>query len=156
MNFSLLQAVTSWIQDALRLAPVHLPMISRPLELLTRAVASTSGLGLNDIWSSWTSSISPKSYIIELEQVASDADDSGEAYSEPPNHNRFGLSANPYSVLRSRLLEHIATRYTNISTTSSDLNPESVPVTTELEQVGPLRDMSPIKVSDNSSSAGLP
>lgn len=84
MNFSLFQAVASWIQEALRLAPVHLPEISLSAELLSRAVASTSGLGLNDIWSSWTSSISPSSYAIELEQAASDADNSGEVYSESP------------------------------------------------------------------------
>jgi hypothetical protein len=82
VNFSLLQAVASWVQEALRLAPVHLPEISQSAELLSRAVASTSGLGLNDIWSTWTSSISPSSYANELEQAASDADNSGEVYSE--------------------------------------------------------------------------
>lgn len=81
VDFSLLQAVTSWIQEALRVAPVHLPDISRSAELLSRAVASTSGLGLSDIWSSWTSSISPNSYTLELEQATSDADDSEELYS---------------------------------------------------------------------------
>ena len=82
VNFSLLQAVSSWIQEALRSTPVHLPDISRSGELLSRAVASTSGLGLNDIWSSWTSSIGPSSYTTELEQAILDADDSGDAYSE--------------------------------------------------------------------------
>jgi hypothetical protein len=82
VNFSLLQAVSSWIQEALRSTPVHLPDISRSAELLSRAVASTSGLGLNDIWSSWTSSISPSSYIAELEQAILDTDDSGDGYSE--------------------------------------------------------------------------
>lgn len=82
MNFSLLQAVSSWIQDALRSAPVHLPDISRSAELLSHAVASTSGLGLNDIWSSWTSSIGPSSYIAELDQAILDTDDSGDGYSE--------------------------------------------------------------------------
>jgi len=158
VNFSLLQAVASWIQEALRLAPVHLPDISRPAELLSRAVASTSGLGLNDIWSSWTSSISPNSYIVELEQVALDADDGGEAYSECPSPKRFCLSADPYYlVLRSQLFEHIATRYTKTNTTSpTNLNPEYDPVTSDLEQVGPLCDLSPPEVSDNSSSVDLP
>lgn len=158
MNFSLLQAVASWIQEALRLAPVYLPDISRPAELLSRAVASTSGLGLNDIWSSWTSSIGPNSYIVELEQVASDADDSGEAYSGSPSHKRFCLSADPYySVLRSQLFEHIATRYINTNITSpSNLNPECDPVTSDVDQVGLLDDLSPIEVRDNSSSVDLP
>lgn len=82
MNFSLLQAFSSWIQEALRSTPVYLPDISRSAELLSRAVASTSGLGLNDIWSSWTSSISPSSYTAELEQAILDTDDSGDGYSE--------------------------------------------------------------------------
>ena len=82
MNFSLLQVVSSWIQEALRSTPVNLPDISRSGELLSRAVASTSGLGLNDIWSSWTSSIGPSSYAAELGQAILDTDDSGDAYSE--------------------------------------------------------------------------
>jgi hypothetical protein len=82
VNFSLLQAVSSWIQEALRSTPVHLPDISRSAELLSRAVASTSGLGLNDVWSSWTSSISPSSYSAELEQAILDTDDSGDEHSE--------------------------------------------------------------------------
>ena len=82
MNFSLLQAVSSWIQETLRSTPVHLPDISRSAELLSRAVASTSGLGLNDIWSSWTSSVSPSSYSAELEQAILDSGDSGDEYSE--------------------------------------------------------------------------
>ena len=82
MNFSLLQAVSSWIQEALRSTPVHLPDISRSAELLSRAVASTSGLGLNDIWSSWTSSIGPSSYSAELDQAILDTDDNGDGYSE--------------------------------------------------------------------------
>lgn len=82
MNFSLLQAFSSWIQEALRSTQVHLPDISRSAELLSRAVASTSGLGLNDIWSSWTSSISPNSYTAELEQTISDTDDSGDGHSK--------------------------------------------------------------------------
>jgi hypothetical protein len=82
VNFSLLQAVSSWIQEALRSTPVHLPDISRSAELLSRAVASTSGLGLNDIWSSWTSSVGPSSYTAELEQAILDTDDSGDGYSE--------------------------------------------------------------------------
>jgi len=82
VNFSLLQAFSSWIQEALRSTPVHLPDISRSAELLSRAVASTSGLGLNDIWSSWTSSIGPSSYTAELEQAISDTDDSGDGHSE--------------------------------------------------------------------------
>jgi hypothetical protein len=82
MNFSLLQAVSSWIQEALRSMPVHLPDINRSAELLSSAVTSTSGLGLNDIWSSWTSSISPSSYTAELEQTTLDTDDSGDGHSE--------------------------------------------------------------------------
>jgi hypothetical protein len=82
VNFSLLQAVSSWIQDALRSTRVHLPDISRSAELLSRAVASTSGLGLSDIWSSWTSSIGPSSYTTELEQAILETDDSGDGYSE--------------------------------------------------------------------------
>ncbi len=136
MNFSLLQVVASWIQEALRLAPVHLPEISRSAELLSRAVASTSGLGLNDIWSSWTSSISPSSYAIELEQAASDADNSGEVYSES-HPERFYPSANFYSGLRSQLLGHITTRYLKTNTTpATNLNPGDVPVPSELGQVG--------------------
>ena len=157
MNFSLLQAVASWIQEALRLAPVHLPEISRPAELLSRAVASTSGLGLNDIWSSWTSSISPNSYIVELEQVDSDADDSVEAYSGSPSPNRFCLSANPYYLVsRSQLFEHIATRYTRTNATSpTNLNPECDPVASDPEQVGPLYDLSPTEASNNPSLVDL-
>ena len=82
VNFSLLQAVSSWIQETLRSALVHLPDVTRSAELLSRAVASTSGLGLNDIWSSWTSSIGPSSYTSELEQVILDTDDSEDGYSE--------------------------------------------------------------------------
>lgn len=82
MNFSLLQVVSSWIQETLRSTPVHLPDISRSAELLSRAVASTSGLGLNDIWSSWTSSIGPSSYTAELEKAILDTNDSGDGYSE--------------------------------------------------------------------------
>jgi hypothetical protein len=82
VNFSLLQAVSSWIQEALRSTPVHLPDIIRSAEILSRTVASTSGLGLNDIWSSWTSSISPNSYTAELEQAILDTDDSEDGHSE--------------------------------------------------------------------------
>jgi hypothetical protein len=82
VNFSLLQSVSSWIQEAIRSTPVHLPDISRSAELLSRAVASTSGLGLNDIWSSWTSSIGPSSYTAELEQATLDTGDSEDGYSE--------------------------------------------------------------------------
>ena len=93
VNFSLLQAVTSWIQETLQSTPVHLPDITRSAETLSRAVASTSGLGLNDIWSSWTSSISPSSYATELEQAIFDTDDSGDRYSEfrPPRVSAYML-----------------------------------------------------------------
>jgi hypothetical protein len=99
LNFSLLQAVTSWIQEALRLAPVHLADISRSAEILSRAVASTSGLGLSDIWSSWTSSISPNSYTLELEQATSDADDSEESYSgsHSPRESVYVLTPTQYA-----------------------------------------------------------
>jgi len=64
------------------LAPVHLPNISRSAELLSRAVAPTSGFGLNDIWLSWTSSISPRSYVPELEQALAGADVIRDGYSK--------------------------------------------------------------------------
>lgn len=81
VNFSLLQAVISWIQDALRLTPIHLPDVRRSGELLSRAVASTSGFGLKDIWSSWTGSISPNSYSSKLEHAALGANDSESGHS---------------------------------------------------------------------------
>ena len=90
VNFSLLQAVTSWIQEALRSAPVRLPDITRSAEILSRAVASTSGLGLNDIWSSWTNSISTSLYTAELEQAILDTDDSVDGYRE---FEALGISA---------------------------------------------------------------
>jgi hypothetical protein len=95
VNFSLLQAVTSWIQEALRSTPVHLPDITRSAETLSRAVASTSGLGLSNIWSSWASSISPSSYTAELEQAVLDTDDSGDGYSEfhPPGVSAYMLTS---------------------------------------------------------------
>lgn len=136
MNFSLLQAVTSWIQEALRLAPVHLPDISLSAEHLSRAVASNSGLGLNDIWSSWTSSISPNSYTLELEQATSDTDDSEKSYSESCSL-RNSVCLSPYPVLRSQSLEHIVTRYLKTSThPSTDVSSENVPVPSDLELVG--------------------
>ena len=117
MNFSLLQAVSSWIQEALRSMPVHLPDINRSAELLSRAVASTSGLGLNDIWSSWTSSISPSSYTAQLEQTILDTDDSGDGHSESHDSgvsvyilissqksDRSYWSSLPQNVLEPRLL----------------------------------------------------
>jgi len=138
VNFSLLQAVTSWIQEALRLAPVHLPDISRSAELLSRAVASTSGLGLNDMWSSWTSSINPNSYSLELEQATSDADDSEEAYSGSHSPRNYVHVLIPYPVLRTQLLEHIVTRYLKTGTyPSTDVNSENdVPIPSDLELVG--------------------
>lgn len=137
VNFSLLQAVTSWIQEALRSTPVHLPDINLSAELLSQAVASTSGLGLNDIWSSWTSSINPSSYALELEQVTSDTDDSEEAYggSHSPRISVHVLT--PYPVLRTQLFEHIVTRYLKTSTyPSTDVNSENAPVPSDLELVG--------------------
>jgi hypothetical protein len=136
VNFSLLQAVTSWIQEALRLAPVHLPDISLSAEHLSRAVASNSGLGLNDIWSSWTSSISPNSYTLELEQATSDTDDSEKSYSESCSL-RNSVCLSPYPVLRSQSLEHIVTRYLKTSThPSTDVSSENVFVPSDLELVG--------------------
>ncbi|KAI9508874.1 midasin nuclear AAA ATPase [Russula earlei] len=99
LDFSLLQAVTSWIREDLRLAPVHLPNISRSAEHLSRAVASSSGFGLNDIWLSWMNATSPRYYMLELEQVISDADDSGDGHK-----------------IRSQLLEHISRRYLQTKT----------------------------------------
>jgi hypothetical protein len=75
IDFSLLQAVISWIQEALRSAPVHLPRITRSEALLSRAVSPTSGLGLTDIWSSWRGSVKSKSHPSEPEQVISGVDD---------------------------------------------------------------------------------
>jgi hypothetical protein len=77
ISVSLLRTVTSWIQESLRSTPVRFPGINKAGELLSRAVAPTSGFGLNDIWSSWTRSISPHSYIPELEDAISDANDRG-------------------------------------------------------------------------------
>jgi len=137
VNFSLLQAVTSWIQEALRSALVHLPEITRSAEILSHAVASTSGLGLNDIWSSWTSSISPSSYTAELEQAISDTDDSGDGYSESYTPGLSDHMLTSYSEIRSQLLEHITARYLVTKTTSfADLGPGNVPVSSDSEQVG--------------------
>jgi hypothetical protein len=72
MDFSLLQAVASWIQEALRSAPAHLTCISRSGALLSQAVAPTSGLGLLDIWSSWSGSVKLNSHLPGLEQAISD------------------------------------------------------------------------------------
>jgi hypothetical protein len=96
------------------------------------------------------SSIGPDSYIVELEQVDSDADDSGEAYSKSPSPNRFCLSANPYYLVsRSQVFERIVTRYTKTITTSPiNLNPGCDSVTSDLERAGPLHDLSPTEVSN--------
>lgn len=68
IDFSVLQAVISWVQEALRSAPVPIPDITRSGALLFHAVAPTSGLGLTDIWSSWRGSVNLHSYPTELEQ----------------------------------------------------------------------------------------
>jgi hypothetical protein len=81
VNISLLQAVASWIHDALRSTPIHLPGIKTSWELLSRAVASTSGFGLNDIWSSWMRSTSLNSYFPELDHAILDAIDNGSGHS---------------------------------------------------------------------------
>ena len=81
IDFSVLQAVISWMQEALRSAPVHLPGITRSAALLSHAVAPTSGLGLTDIWSSWRGSVNLNSYAPELEQVISNVDDNEDGYS---------------------------------------------------------------------------
>ena len=135
MNFSLLQAVSSWIQEALRSTPVHLPDTNRSAELLSRAVASTSGLGLNDIWLSWTSSISPSAYTAELEQAILDSDDSGDGYSES-FFRGFCPYVKLYSEIRSQLLEHITTKYLKTWTTQfAYLDPGDVPMSSDLQQV---------------------
>ena len=79
MDFSLLQAVVSWIQEALRSAPVHIPGITRSGALLSHAVAPTSGLGLTDIWSFWRGS--ENSYLPELKQVIPNVDVNEDGYS---------------------------------------------------------------------------
>lgn len=81
VNISLLQAVASWIQDALRSTSIHLPDIKKSGELLSRAVASTSGLGLNEIWTSWMRPLSLSSDFPELDHATSDAIDSGSGHS---------------------------------------------------------------------------
>ena len=81
IDFSLLQAVISWIQEALRSAPVRLPGITRSGALLSHAVAPTSGLGLTDIWSSWRGLVNFNSYPPELEQVISGEVDNEDGYS---------------------------------------------------------------------------
>lgn len=75
IDFSLLQAVISWIQEALRSAPVRLPSIARSEAILSRAVSPTSGLGLTDIWSSWRGSVNSNSHPSEPEQVISGVGD---------------------------------------------------------------------------------
>ncbi|KAI0304301.1 hypothetical protein B0F90DRAFT_1235505 [Multifurca ochricompacta] len=103
VDFSILQAVTSWIQDALQGAPVYLPDITQAAEILSRAVVSTTGLGLGDIWLSWTGSVTPNSYFRELEL---DVDDNGDGEKN-----------------RSQLLERIATKWLSTRTTfSTDVN----------------------------------
>ncbi|KAH9969750.1 P-loop containing nucleoside triphosphate hydrolase protein [Russula dissimulans] len=130
VNFSVLQTVASWIQEALQLAPVHLPNVSRSAELLSRAVAPTSGFGLKYIWLSWMSSISPRSYIPELEQVIACADVSGDGYKT-----------------RSQHLEHITTKYLKTMTNPSpNSNPGDIPASTGLEQWISCRATSKIEV----------
>lgn len=72
VDFSLLQAVISWIQEALRSAPDHLTCISRSGALLSHAVAPTSGFGLADIWSSWIGSVKLNTHLPELKQAISE------------------------------------------------------------------------------------
>src|SRR5258708_37191888 len=79
MDFSLMQAVVSWIQEALRSAAVHIPGITRSGALLSHAVGPTSGLGLIDIWLSWRGS--ENSYPPELKQVIPNLDDNEDGYS---------------------------------------------------------------------------
>jgi hypothetical protein len=137
VNFSLLQAVTSWIQEALRSAPFHLPDITRSADILSHAVASTSGLGLNDIWLSWTSSISPSSYTAELEQAILDTDDSGDGHGESHTPGVSDRMLTPHPEIRSQLLEHITTRYLKTRTTlSAAVHPGNAPVSSNPEQVG--------------------
>ncbi|KAI0270022.1 midasin [Gloeopeniophorella convolvens] len=71
LDFSLLQAVSSWIQYTLQSAPAQLSELARHAEALSRAVTPTSGLGLSDIWSSWTNfgDLNPSS-TFELDQGA--------------------------------------------------------------------------------------
>lgn len=81
VDFSLLQAVISWIQEALRSAPDHLTSISRSGALLSHAVAPTSGLGLADIWSSWRVSVKLNPHLPELKQAISEVDVNGDGSS---------------------------------------------------------------------------
>ncbi|KAH9080394.1 midasin [Lactarius deliciosus] len=80
IDFSLLQAVVSWIQEALRSTPVHIPGITRSAALLSNSVAPTSGLGLTDIWSSWRGSANLNSSPPELVQVILGVDDDEDEY----------------------------------------------------------------------------
>lgn len=126
-----------WIQETLRSAPGHLPDIRRSADRLSLVVASTSGQGLNDIWSSWTSSVSPTYYAFELEQAATSMDSSETAFSESPTPRDF-VSVKLSLALRSQLLEHIAKKYLKASTTpSADQNLDNVLVLPDLEQVSP-------------------
>ncbi|KAI9443340.1 midasin [Lactarius indigo] len=80
IDFSLLQAVVSWIQSALQSAQVHIPGITRSAALLSETVAPTSGFGLTDIWSSWRGSANSNSYPPELVQVIPGVDDNEDEY----------------------------------------------------------------------------
>jgi hypothetical protein len=136
LDFSLLQAVVSWIQEALRSAPVHFPGITQPWALLSQTVAPTSGLGLTDIWSSWRGSVDIYSRSAELGQVISgaDADDNEDRYSE--SHIYWGSETPPH------LLEPLATgRFARV-TLSTDLSSEHALISAG--QVGVLCSSTPL------------
>ncbi|KAH9065293.1 midasin [Lactarius vividus] len=80
IDFSLLQAVVSWIQETLRSAPVHISGITQSAALLFNSVSPTSGFGLTDIWSSWRGSENLNSSPPEIVQVIPCVDDDGDEY----------------------------------------------------------------------------
>ncbi|KAH9179366.1 midasin [Lactarius sanguifluus] len=101
IDFSLLQAVVSWIQEALRSAPVHISGITRSAVLLSNSVAPTSGFGLTDIWSSWrvtgrlprvTTSTSPSSKDVLIS--------TGQHFCQPPAPKNEALRINRTSVIK--------------------------------------------------------
>lgn len=116
IDFSLLQAAISWIQETLRSAPVHLPAITRSGALLSHAVSPTSGLGLTDIWSSWRGSINLNSYPPELEQVIMDVDDNDDGYS---GSHIWSSEARPH--LEPLVVERFARATTSTRPSSEDV-----------------------------------
>lgn len=122
IDFSLLQAVVSWIQEALRSAPVHLSAITRSGALLSRAVSPTSGLGLTDIWSSWRGSVTLNTHPPEVEQAIMGVDDNEDGYSG--SHIYWSLET------RLHLLEPLVTGRLAILTTSTRPSSENVLIST--------------------------